>query len=164
MGKSLPGNGRAEGMNPAPPDRGPGPCGGTGLATPSARAANAYPPGMKDSEFVQRVIGILTEAKQLAALPEEEGAGPDSASDNMISLLNELLDPVELPVDAPADELRVALSQQVGGIILKLVGSFSAAFVELAQVHDSGRADVTSADVLQALALRVETLPSDDDE
>ena len=82
----------------------------------------------------------------------------------MISLLNELLDPVELPVDAPADELRVALSQQVGGIILKLVGSFSAAFVELAQVHDAGRADVTSRDILQALALRVETLPSDEDE
>ncbi|MYS23146.1 hypothetical protein GA0115240_14819 [Streptomyces sp. DvalAA-14] len=119
---------------------------------------------MRDTEFVQRVIGILTEAKELAALPEEAATGPDAASDHVIALLNELLEPIELPLDVPPDELVVALNHQVGGILLKLVGSFSAAFVELAHVHDMGRDDLSSADVLQAIALRAETLPSDGDD
>lgn len=56
------------------------------------------------------------------------------------------------------------VGREVGGAVEQLVSAFTLAFTMLAQVHDSGQTDVSSADVLQDLALRVEGGGPDEDE
>ena len=120
---------------------------------------------MEQSEVLKRVIGILTEAGELQRLLEEnvEREDLDAESGIVTGLLNETMPNIELPSDASIEEIANLVGREVGGAIQQLVGAFSLAFVMLAQVHDSGRQDVSSAQVLRDLALRVEENDSDDD-
>ncbi|WP_433890137.1 hypothetical protein [Streptomyces sp. CA-111067] len=119
---------------------------------------------MKDSDFVRRVIGILTEAKQMQTLIEEDPDRDDLSGENMRALLNEMLPDIEFPMDATASDLAEALSAQLGPVIERLTGVFSLIYLALAEIHDAGRTDVSSTDVLQDLALRADDLWPDDDE
>ncbi|MEC3998268.1 hypothetical protein VSR01_34175 [Actinacidiphila sp. DG2A-62] len=120
---------------------------------------------MKDSDFVRRVIGVLTEAKQMQQLLEEDPDREDISGDNVRALLNETMPTIALPSDATPAEIGEALSLQLGPVIERLTGAFSLIFLQLAEVHDSGRTDVSSAEVLQELALRADSLwPGDPDD
>jgi len=113
---------------------------------------------MRDSDFVRRVIGILTEAKELRATLAENPDSEDVSAQNMRALLNELVPDVALPADLASREVSDALSEQLGPVFEKITGVFSLLFLALADVHDAGRTDLTSTDVLQDLALRADEL------
>ncbi len=113
---------------------------------------------MDQSEVLQRVIGILTQAGEWVhepdGLPDDEA---DTGPGVILHLLNDVMPRVAIPAEASADEISSILSDELGGRILQLATAFSIAFWELAEVHDAGRTDVSSHDVLQELALRSET-------
>ncbi|MFE9371019.1 hypothetical protein ACFYM2_14795 [Streptomyces sp. NPDC006711] len=118
---------------------------------------------MEQSEVLKRVIGILTEAGDYRRRIEENGerGGRDTEVGIVTALLNETMPRVEIPAEATPQEMATLMAREVGGAIRQLVGAFSLAFVALAEVHDSGRQEVSSADVLQDLALRAEELKGD---
>ncbi|WP_329042248.1 hypothetical protein OHT61_28995 [Streptomyces sp. NBC_00178] len=120
---------------------------------------------MEQSEVLKRVIGILTEAGEMQRQAEEDtGSGDlDTGGGMVTTLLNETMPHIAIPADASVEEMAVLVGREVGGAVEQLVGAFTLAFIALAQIHDSGQHDVTSADVLQDLALRAEELSSDDE-
>ncbi|MFG3281194.1 hypothetical protein [Streptomyces sp. NPDC048111] len=115
---------------------------------------------MEQSEVLKRVIGILTEAGDYRRRLEQDGerAPQETEIGIVTALLNETMPHIEIPADATPQEVATLVARDVGGAIRQLVAAFSLAFMALAQVHDSGEQDVTSADVLQDLALRSEEL------
>ncbi|MFD4941679.1 hypothetical protein ACFVYE_11385 [Streptomyces sp. NPDC058239] len=117
---------------------------------------------MEQSEVVKRVVGILTEAGEIRRLLEENVDRDDVETDPSVvtALLNETMPRITIPEDASIEEVAVLVGREVGGAVEQLVGAFTLAFAMLAQVHDSGQTDVTSADVLQDLALRAEQIGS----
>ncbi|WP_177328019.1 hypothetical protein OH786_24520 [Streptomyces atratus] len=118
---------------------------------------------MEQSEVVKRVVGILTEAGEIRRLLEENVDREDLETDPSVVtvLLNETMPRITVPEDASIEEVATLVGREVGGAVEQLVGAFTLAFAMLAQVHDSGQTDVTSADVLQDLALRAEQIGSD---
>ncbi|MGW0790669.1 hypothetical protein ACWD04_21080 [Streptomyces sp. NPDC002911] len=119
---------------------------------------------MEQSEVLKRVIGILTEAGEIQRHAEEDaGGGPDAGGSMVTTLLNETMPHIAIPSDATVEEMAALVGREVGGAVEQLVGAFTLAFIALAQIHDSGQGDVTSADVLQDLALRAEELSSGDE-
>ncbi|MEU1215483.1 hypothetical protein ACFYSH_08715 [Streptomyces sp. NPDC005791] len=119
---------------------------------------------MEQSEVLKRVIGILTEAGEMQRHAEEDTSGdPDAGGSMVTTLLNETMPHIAIPSDATVEEMAVLVGREVGGAVEQLVGAFTLAFIALAQIHDSGQSDVTSADVLQDLALRAEELSSGDE-
>ena len=120
---------------------------------------------MEQSEVLKRVIGILTEAGEMQRQAEADlGQNyPEAGPGIVTTLLNETMPHIAIPGDATVEEMAVLVGREVGGAVEQLVGAFTLAFIALAQIHDSGQQDVTSADVLQDLALRAEELSSDDD-
>ncbi|MFF1648083.1 hypothetical protein [Streptomyces sp. NPDC058240] len=118
---------------------------------------------MEQSEVVKRVVGILTEAGEIRRLLEENVDRDDLDTDPSVVtvLLNETMPRIAVPEDASIEEVATLVGREVGGAVEQLVGAFTLAFAMLAQVHDSGQTDVTSADVLQDLALRAEQIGSD---
>ncbi|MFB8039415.1 hypothetical protein ACFC5Z_42345 [Streptomyces sp. NPDC056004] len=118
---------------------------------------------MEQSEVVKRVVGILTEAGEIRRLLEENADRDDLETDPSVVtvLLNETMPRITVPEDASIEEVATLVGREVGGAVEQLVGAFTLAFAMLAQVHDSGQTDVTSADVLQDLALRAEQIGSD---
>ncbi|MFB7912866.1 hypothetical protein [Streptomyces sp. NPDC056061] len=117
---------------------------------------------MEQSEVVKRVVGILTEAGEIRRLLEENVDRDDIETDSTVvtALLNETMPRITIPEDASIEEVATIVGREVGGAVEQLVGAFTLAFAMLAQVHDSGQTDVSSADVLQDLALRAEQLGS----
>ncbi|MFG2625548.1 hypothetical protein [Streptomyces sp. NPDC048473] len=117
---------------------------------------------MEQSEVVKRVVGILTEAGEIRRLLEENVDRDDVETDPSVvtALLNETMPRISIPEDASIEEVAVLVGREVGGAVEQLVGAFTLAFAMLAQVHDSGQTDVSSADVLQDLALRAEQIGS----
>jgi hypothetical protein len=118
---------------------------------------------MEQSEVLKRVIGILTEAGEMQRHAEEDTSDPDAGGSMVTTLLNETMPHIAIPSDATVEEMAVLVGREVGGAVEQLVGAFTLAFIALAQIHDSGQSDVTSADVLQDLALRAEELSSGDE-
>lgn len=119
---------------------------------------------MEQSEVLKRVIGILTEAGEMQRHAEEDTGGDPDAGENMVTtLLNETMPHIAIPSDATVEEMAALVGREVGGAVEQLVGAFTLAFIALAQIHDTGQEDVTSADVLQDLALRAEELSSGDE-
>ncbi|GGV11519.1 hypothetical protein GCM10010495_26170 [Kitasatospora herbaricolor] len=113
---------------------------------------------MEQGEVLKRVIGILTQAGEW--LHEPDGVPEDATEEGpgvVMQLLNDVMPQVTIPADASAAEISTILSEELGGRIMQLTTAFAIAFWELAEVHDSGRTDVTALDVLQELALRSET-------
>lgn len=127
------------------------------------RCACTYARGMEQSEVVKRVIGILTEAGEMRRLLEEDPDRDDPSNDSTVvtALLNETMPRIAIPEDATIEDVVVLVGREVGGAVEQLVGAFTLAFAMLAQVHDAGQTDVTSADVLQDLALRAEQFGSE---
>ncbi|MCT9088474.1 hypothetical protein N4G70_06280 [Streptomyces sp. ASQP_92] len=118
---------------------------------------------MEQSEVLKRVIGILTEAGDYRRRIEEDGEqGPrDTEIGIVTALLNETMPHIRIPADATPQEMATLVAREVGGAIRQLVAAFSLAFLALAQVHDSGEPDMSSADVLRDLALRAEEAKGD---
>ncbi|SDD91441.1 hypothetical protein [Streptomyces prasinopilosus] len=111
---------------------------------------------MEQREIMQRGVGILTEAlemrRQLRENPDAEVTGSGAVS----ALLEEMLPHILLPADASPREVAEIVTEKLGPAIVHITSALAFAFVQLAEVHDAGRTDVSSADVLRSISLRYE--------
>ncbi|MFF8842236.1 hypothetical protein ACF08N_05805 [Streptomyces sp. NPDC015127] len=123
-------------------------------------------PPMRQSEVLRHVIGILTQASEWQRLLEEDVERVDinDEADAVTALLNETLPSVQVPADASVEEIAAIVGRELGEAVQQLAGAFTVAFVTLAEVHDSGRQEISSADVLRELALRAEGFDDTDEE
>ncbi|WP_055489116.1 hypothetical protein [Streptomyces sp. TP-A0356] len=112
---------------------------------------------MEQREIMQRVVGILTETLEMRRRTRENPDGEVMRSEAVSALLEEMLPRIEVPADASAQEVAAAVSKELGPAIAQITSAFALAFVQLAEVHDEGRADVSTADVLQSISLHFET-------
>ncbi|WP_328903326.1 hypothetical protein OHR86_28395 [Streptomyces sp. NBC_00441] len=111
---------------------------------------------MKDAEVMTRVIAILTETRKWVADDAEGDASDDQALDLVGALVNELVSTsFEVPGDASPQDVAAAIGGAMSSPLFKAFAGFAAAFHLLAAEHDQHNPEVTSADVLRDLALRV---------
>ncbi|WP_327592455.1 hypothetical protein [Streptomyces chartreusis] len=114
---------------------------------------------MDNGEIIQRVIGLLVETGEyrrgLMENPDRED--DDSYGEVIDQLVGELLR-VELsvPDHATIQDIGDLVGKTLGPRIYQLLGGMALAFHELADIHDQGQTDVSSAEALRRLALKVE--------
>lgn len=109
---------------------------------------------MEQSEIMQRVVGILTEAIEMRRQARENPGAEVALTGAISALLAETLPEIRLPADASAKEATDIIADALGPAIAALANCFSYAFVHLAEVHDGGQTDTTTTDVLRSLSLR----------
>lgn len=109
---------------------------------------------MDQNEMVLRAIGILTESHNMfAALNEDVDA--DYETNGVIGhLFNDAFPTITIPGDATPAEAGEAVAKAAVTTSVQLVSAFAFLFSELAEVHDAGRSDIKTADLLRELALR----------
>ncbi|MEZ3180677.1 hypothetical protein KYY02_18875 [Streptomyces pimonensis] len=111
---------------------------------------------MEQREIMQRGVGILTEAlemrRRLRADPDADVTG----SGAIAQLLEEMLPRIQVPADASAREVAALVTEKLGPAIVQITSTLAFAFVQLAEIHDEGRTDVSSADVLRSISLHYE--------
>ncbi|MEU4167824.1 hypothetical protein AB0F46_13165 [Streptomyces sp. NPDC026665] len=111
---------------------------------------------MEQTEIILRAIGVLTETNAMVRrIAQDEEDGVESAENNLGALVTEVFPRVEVPGDAGPAEAGQAVADAYLPAAISLVGAFAFLFSELADLHDSGRTDVKTADLLQDLALRM---------
>ncbi|MFE2828472.1 hypothetical protein [Streptomyces sp. NPDC059271] len=111
---------------------------------------------MQQSEITQRVIGILTKGAEWQRLLNEDPDRTDIQTDGTVDeFVREILPrTMDVPGDASPEVIANAVVEEMRPAIGKMIAGFVAAFMELADEHDSTQPEVTSTDVLRALALR----------
>ncbi|MEU7064438.1 hypothetical protein ACIA6C_27055 [Streptomyces sp. NPDC051578] len=119
---------------------------------------------MERAEVLKRVIGILTEAQEIrrAAEAGEDDDVPAAEAGVVTQLLNEMLPSISVPAESSPQQVARLVAEALGPALHTMVAGFSLAFTSLAMVHDSGRTDLSSIQVLQQLALEVESGEFDD--
>ncbi|MFD5629867.1 hypothetical protein [Streptomyces sp. NPDC127072] len=112
---------------------------------------------MEQTEIILRAIGVLTETNAMVRriAQSEDDAEVESTETQLGALVTEVFPRVEVPSDAGPAEAGQAVADAYLPATISLVGAFAFLFSELADVHDSGRTDVKTADLLQDLALRM---------
>jgi hypothetical protein len=113
---------------------------------------------MESGEIIQRVVGVLVEAGEYKRSTLE---GSDSHDDDDAEVIGQLVGDIlrvelDVPDGASVQDVCEAIGTTLGPQIYRLLAGFALAFHELADVHDQGQTDVSSADVLRRLALRGE--------
>ncbi|MFI1064148.1 MULTISPECIES: hypothetical protein [Streptomyces] len=118
---------------------------------------------MERAEVLKRVIGILTDAQDIRRAVEAGENGDQgeheeapAAAGVATLLLNEMLPSIRVPADATPQQVAALVAEALGPALHTMVSGFSLAFTSLAMVHDSGRTDVSSIEVLRELALEIE--------
>lgn len=109
--------------------------------------------------MMQRVIAILTQAKQAADMLDEDEEREDLNPETLLvgQLIRETLDFEAITVTSTdprhvASAVADAMASRVGLLASCLVG----AFVRLAIHHDDGDTGISSTDILQQMALEWE--------
>ncbi|WP_329063411.1 hypothetical protein [Streptomyces sp. NBC_01429] len=127
---------------------------------------------MEQNEVVLRAIGILTQSAEwvrtagsenpeAAGAAEGAGAAGDPEPDvtpgagQIGSLLAEVFPSFTVSPEATPLEAAHAVTEAALPAVMRLIGAFSYIYAELARVHDSGRTDITSEELLRELALRM---------
>ncbi|MEV7125871.1 hypothetical protein [Streptomyces sp. NPDC093260] len=108
---------------------------------------------MTDEEVMLRVVAILTKTREYIGDGSPELDAPGEA------LLNELVKDmfprtVDVADDAAPQEVASAIAKAISSPIFTAFGAFAAAFHQLAAEHDRHDPEVTSAQVLQNIALQ----------
>ncbi|MFI6080200.1 hypothetical protein ACIBBB_04285 [Streptomyces sp. NPDC051217] len=109
---------------------------------------------MEHNQALLRAIGILTQGKRWADASPEDIEAEIAESSPIAQLLSDFLPPIPIPPDAAPHEVLRAVSEALTPAVANLTGAFAFIYSELAQVHDAGRTDIKSADLLRDLALR----------
>ncbi|MES5825569.1 hypothetical protein [Streptomyces sp. RG80] len=109
---------------------------------------------MQQSEIMRRVIGILTEAMEIRRQVTENPDAEVALTGAISGLLAETLPEIRLPADATPQEAADIIVRALGPAIVTLSNCFSYAFVHLGEVHDGGRPETSTTDVLRSLSLR----------
>ncbi|MFJ2670843.1 hypothetical protein [Streptomyces sp. NPDC087525] len=136
---------------------------------------------MEQSEVVLRAIGILTQSaewirtanrdaggetdghtgghtgEQAGGGTGAEGSSPErgSGEGQIGSLLAEVFPSFTVSPESTPLEAAHAVTAAALPPMMQLIGAFTYVFAQLAEVHDSGRTDITSEDLLRELALRM---------
>ncbi|MHA5052435.1 hypothetical protein [Streptomyces sp. SD15] len=112
---------------------------------------------MEQTEIILRAIGVLTETNAMVRriAQADDDAEVESTETQLGALVTEVFPRVEVPADAGPAEAGQAVADAYLPATISLVGAFAFLFSELADLHDSGRTDIKSADLLQDLALRM---------
>ncbi|MFJ5683011.1 hypothetical protein [Streptomyces sp. NPDC093099] len=128
---------------------------------------------MEQSEVVLRAIGILTQSaewirtanrdtgggtgEQAGRGTGAEGSSPErgSGEGQIGSLLAEVFPSFTVSPESTPLEAAHAVTAAALPPMMQLIGAFTYVFAQLAEVHDSGRTDITSEDLLRELALRM---------
>jgi len=111
---------------------------------------------MEQSEIILRAIGVLTETQEMVRrLNEEAEVDIDAGEAQLGRLVTEVFPSVEVPGDATPAEAGQAVIDALMPAAISLVGAFAFLFSELADVHDTGRSEIKSTELLRALALRL---------
>ncbi|MET7362218.1 hypothetical protein ABZS76_27825 [Streptomyces sp. NPDC005562] len=117
---------------------------------------------MEQREIMQRVVGILTEALEMRRQARENPDGEIENSGAVGAMLEEMLPRIEIPSDATPIEVAAVVGQELGPVIEQITSAFALSFAQLAEVHDEGHTEVSSADVLRSIALHFEHEDSDE--
>ncbi|MEV0222810.1 hypothetical protein [Streptomyces sp. NPDC050704] len=117
---------------------------------------------MEQSEIILRAIGVLTETQEMVRrLNEEAEVDIDAGEAQLGRLVTEVFPSVEVPGDATPAEAGQAVIDALMPAAISLVGAFAFLFSELAEVHDTGRTDIKSTELLRTLALRLSDTDAD---
>ncbi|MFJ2649736.1 hypothetical protein ACIO1C_23815 [Streptomyces sp. NPDC087420] len=132
---------------------------------------------MEQNEVVLRAIGILTQSAEwirttgrhpggtdgTGTAGAEPGAAPGrgSGEGQIGSLLAEVFPSFAVSSEATPLEAAHAVTEAALPAIMQLIGAFTYVYSELAELHDAGRTDITSEDLLRELALRMSRPPQD---
>ncbi|MYV53640.1 hypothetical protein [Streptomyces sp. SID3212] len=129
---------------------------------------------MEQNEVVLRAIGILTQSAEWIRTAERHPAAAESTDSTgttaargsgegqIGSLLAEVFPSFAVPSEATPLEAAHAVTEAALPAIMQLIGAFTYVYSELAEVHDSGRTDISSEDLLRDLALRMSRPPQGD--
>ncbi|MEV7197003.1 hypothetical protein AB0N81_35145 [Streptomyces sp. NPDC093510] len=118
---------------------------------------------MEQREIIQRVVGILTESLEMRRQVRENPDGEIENSGAVGAMLEEMLPRIELPAEATPIEVAAVVGQELGPVIEQITSAFAFSFAQLAEVHDEGRTDVSTADVLRSIALHFESEEEQED-
>ncbi|WP_167450095.1 hypothetical protein [Streptomyces hyaluromycini] len=111
---------------------------------------------MEFDEVMKRVVGVLTQAQEHVRNPEA-----DDQSGIMGELLTDCLPPLRIERNWTDEQFSTELNRQLSVPLQYIAAAFASAFLQLAEYHDAGETDITSADVLRELALRSEQSETD---
>jgi hypothetical protein len=112
---------------------------------------------MEQHQIMQRAVGIVTEALDMRRRLRENPEADVTSGGAVAQLLEEMLPRIQLPADASAREVADIITAELGPAIVQITSALTFAFVQLAEVHDAGRTDMSSADVLRSIALHYES-------
>ncbi|WP_343998841.1 hypothetical protein [Streptomyces thermocarboxydovorans] len=112
---------------------------------------------MEQHQIMQHAVGILTEALDMRRRLREDPEADVTSNRAVAQLLEEMLPRIQLPGDASAREVAEIITAELGPAIVQIASALTFAFVQLAEVHDAGRTDMSSADVLRSIALHYES-------
>ncbi|PVE12805.1 hypothetical protein OIE62_28820 [Streptomyces scopuliridis] len=122
---------------------------------------------MEQSEVVLRAIGILTQSAEWIRTANRDtdgdigveggavGGERGSGEGQIGSLLAEVFPSFTVSPESTPLEAAHAVTAAALPPMMQLIGAFTYVFAQLAEVHDSGRTDITSEDLLRELALRM---------
>ncbi|MFE9443798.1 hypothetical protein ACFYO2_33550 [Streptomyces sp. NPDC006602] len=109
---------------------------------------------MDQREIMQRVVGILTESLEMRRQVRENPGKQIALTGAISALLAETLPHIHLPANAGGQAAAAIVTEELGPTIVSIANCFSFAFVQLAEVHDEGRTDISTTDVLRSISLR----------
>ncbi|MFJ8826005.1 hypothetical protein ACIREE_30080 [Streptomyces sp. NPDC102467] len=117
---------------------------------------------MEQREIVLRAIGVLTETQEMVRRLND-GDQLDTDLTQLGRLVSEVFPTIEIPAGSDPEEAAELTIAALMPASVSLVEAFAFLFTQLAKVHDEGRADVNSTELLQEIALRMSD-PGDEGE
>ncbi|MFF3493173.1 hypothetical protein ACFYWS_17640 [Streptomyces sp. NPDC002795] len=109
---------------------------------------------MEQREIILRAIGVLTETHEMVRRLSD-GEALDTDLTQLGRLVSEVFPTIEIPSGASAEEAAELAIAALMPASVSLVEAFAFLFTQLAKVHDEGRIDVNSSELLQEIALRM---------
>lgn len=116
---------------------------------------------MHQNEVILRAIGILTESRTLHEAMTRDAEADYRLDDSIGTLFNEMLPTVTVPSDATPKQAGDLVAQASVACTVRIMSAFAFLFSELASVHDAGRTDIGTADLLRQIALRLSEEPDE---
>ncbi|NEB77231.1 hypothetical protein G3I40_18695 [Streptomyces sp. SID14478] len=109
---------------------------------------------MEQREIVLRAIGVLTETQEMVRRLSD-GDRLDSDLTQLGRLVSEVFPTIEIPAGSDAEQAAELTIAALMPASVSLVEAFAFLFTQLARVHDEGRTDVNSTELLREIALRM---------
>ena len=109
---------------------------------------------MDQNEVIARVIGILTESRNMYEALNQDPEADYETSNAIGTLFNEMFLTVMVPANATPQRAGEMVAQAAVDSTIQIAGAFAFLFSELAAAHDAGRTDITTADLMKEIALR----------